>query len=140
MKAISRYYGGHLFNLYRPMSSLETQLAYKLGNMTPEDIKKFELFIGRTLDLTKYANERNCSLYVDAEQSFIQYGIESFGQQLTFKLNQGDKVIIMNGYQNYTTRTKDLIPMEIQCSKLYGYNLGIKLIRGAYMNEERELA
>ena len=61
------------------MSSLETQLAYKLGNMTPEDIKKFELFVGRTLELTKYANERNCSLYVDAEQSFIQYGIESFG-------------------------------------------------------------
>ena len=108
--------------------------------MTPEDLKKFELFVGRTLDLTDYANERNCSLYVDAEQSFIQYGIESFGQQLTFKLNQGDKVIIMNGYQNYTTRTKDLIPMEIKCSKLYGYNLGIKLIRGAYMNEERELA
>ena len=108
--------------------------------MTPEDLKKFELFVGRTLDLTDYANERNCSLYVDAEQSFIQYGIESFGQQLTFKLNQGDKVIIMNGYQNYTTRTKDLIPMEIKCSKLQGYNLGIKLIRGAYMNEERELA
>ena len=108
--------------------------------MIPEDLKKFELFVGRTLDLTDYANERNCSLYVDAEQSFIQYGIESFGQQLTFKLNQGDKVIIMNGYQNYTTRTKDLIPMEIKCSKLYGYNLGIKLIRGAYMNEERELA
>lgn len=30
--------------------------------------------------------------------------------------------------------------MEVRCSKIYGYNLGIKLIRGAYMLEERHLA
>ena len=30
--------------------------------------------------------------------------------------------------------------MEVRSSKAFGYNLGIKLIRGAYMNEERELA
>ena len=29
---------------------------------------------------------------------------------------------------------------EVAASKVLGYNLGIKLIRGAYMNEERELA
>ena len=32
------------------------------------------------------------------------------------------------------------VPLEIECSKRLGYNLGIKLIRGAYMNEERTLA
>jgi len=46
----------------------------------------------------------------------------------------------MNGYQCYTKRTETLIPMEVACAQEYGYNLGIKLIRGAYMNEERELA
>lgn len=30
--------------------------------------------------------------------------------------------------------------MEIAASQALGYNLGVKLIRGAYMNEERELA
>jgi len=29
---------------------------------------------------------------------------------------------------------------EVATSKILGYNLGIKLIRGAYMNEERALA
>lgn len=33
-----------------------------------------------------------------------------------------------------------LIPMEVRASSAFGFNLGIKLIRGAYMNEERELA
>lgn len=30
--------------------------------------------------------------------------------------------------------------MEVACSQQYGYNLGVKLIRGAYMEEERRLA
>jgi len=29
---------------------------------------------------------------------------------------------------------------EIKASKKMGYNIGIKLVRGAYMNEERSLA
>jgi hypothetical protein len=37
-------------------------------------------------------------LYIDAEQTFMQAAIESFGQQLTHKFNVGDKSIIMNGY------------------------------------------
>ncbi len=32
------------------------------------------------------------------------------------------------------------MPLEIQTAKRLGYNLGIKLIRGAYMNEERRIA
>ena len=31
-------------------------------------------------------------------------------------------------------------PLEIKTSRLLGYNLGIKFIRGAYMNEERRVA
>jgi proline dehydrogenase len=33
-----------------------------------------------------------------------------------------------------------IIKYEVAASKKLGYNLGIKLIRGAYMNEERQLA
>lgn len=62
---------------------METQIAEKLGGMTASDFQKYQYFKDRTLSFTEYAAERNTSLYVDAEQSFIQYGIESFGQQLT---------------------------------------------------------
>ena len=46
----------------------------------------------------------------------------------------------MNGYQFYLKRMPDLIPYEVLASQKLGFNLGIKFIRGAYMNEERELA
>jgi proline dehydrogenase len=119
---------------------LEVQIAEKVAGVTQEDFKKYQYFKDRTLHFTEYAAERNTSLYVDAEQTFIQYGIESFGQQLTHKLNRGSRALIMNGYQCYTKRTENLIPMEVQCAQEFDYNLGVKLIRGAYMNEERELA
>lgn len=140
MTPVSRYLGGHLFSLYRPMTDLETQIATKLGGLDASDFTKFKSFADRTTSFVEYADQKNTSLYVDAEQSFLQYGIESFGQQLTHKFNRGDHVRIMNGYQCYTTRTTELIPMEVQAAKQAGFNLGVKLIRGAYMMEERERA
>ena len=35
---------------------------------------------------------------------------------------------------------RETIPFEVATSQMLGYNLGIKLIRGAYMSEERILA
>jgi proline dehydrogenase len=50
------------------------------------------------------AFERNCMLYIDAEQTFMQSAIESFGQQMTHLYNIKDKHIVMNGYQCYLKR------------------------------------
>lgn len=46
----------------------------------------------------------------------------------------------MNAFQCYLKRMERVIPDEIELSKKMGYNLGIKMVRGAYMNEEREIA
>lgn len=46
----------------------------------------------------------------------------------------------MNGYQCYLKRMTSVIPMEVRAATEHNFNLGIKLIRGAYMMEERELA
>jgi proline dehydrogenase len=37
-------------------------------------------------------------------------------------------------------RAPATLKLEIQAARKMGYNLGIKLIRGAYMDEERKLA
>lgn len=59
---------------------------------------------------------------------------------MTHMYNVGDKHIVMNGYQCYLKRMRGVIAHEVECSKKLGYNLGLKLVRGAYMREERELA
>ena len=142
MTNIARYKNGHLFSLFgkAPRTALVNQLAAVLGGVNADDLANVEKFADRVRRLSRVAHERNCKLYVDAEQSFIQAAIESFGQQMTHELNRGDKTIVMNGYQCYLKRMKALIPMEVRASKDFGHHLGVKLIRGAYMNEERNLA
>lgn len=54
--------------------------------------------------------------------------------------NRGDRIIITNTYQCYLKRMASLIPDEIAASKALGYNIGAKLVRGAYMLEERTVA
>lgn len=140
MTNIARYTNGHLFDLYGERTALTTEIGRILGGMSEQDFDNLDRFAGRVQKLGARANERNCHLYIDAEQSFIQAAIESFGQQMTHQLNKDEKVIIMNGYQCYLKRMTATIPMEVRASQEAGYNLGVKLIRGAYMNEERELA
>ena len=141
MSNIARYKNGHLFDMYSgKRSALIEQLGAKLGGMTAADYANLDLFFGRMKHLSETAKASNCSLYVDAEQTFIQAGIESFGQQMTHELNRNGNVTIMNGYQCYLKRMEQAIPMQVRASQEFGFNLGVKLIRGAYMNEERELA
>lgn len=100
----------------------------------------FKKFAERTNEIGRAAQKHNNLLLVDAEQTFMQGAIESFGQQMTHELNVGTKSTVLNGYQNYLKRTQYVMKDEVECSRTLGYNLGIKLIRGAYMVEERELA
>ena len=59
---------------------------------------------------------------------------------MTQLFNVGDKHIIMNGFQCYLKRMTETLKHEVASSKALGFNLGVKLIRGAYMLEERALA
>ena len=137
------YANGHLFKLFdSPVDkTLLKRIAIGTGvGVSEADLEVCDTFKDRLVRMTTLANERNCLLYVDAEQSYIQDAIASWGQQLTHQFNRGEKHIILNGYQCYLKRTTEAIKMEVAASKVLGYNIGIKLIRGAYMNEERKLA
>ena len=110
------------------------------AGVSENDMQIYDTFSERVLSIAELATKRNCLLYIDAEQTFMQSAIESFGQQLTHLYNREDRHIIMNGYQCYLKRTTQTMRYEVAASKALGYNLGIKLVRGAYMNEERGLA
>ncbi|MFM7883584.1 MAG: hypothetical protein ACKO8H_17785, partial [Microcystis panniformis] len=95
---LHRYYGGHVYSMYRPDSELMKQVVVKLGGLNEEDLKHAKLFVARIKRISDVAREKNCKLYVDAEQTYIQAAIESFGQQMTHQLNRDKRVVVMNGY------------------------------------------
>lgn len=72
------------------MSSFKRRIAIGCGvGITDEDLAIFDKFSTRVRSICQTAHEKNCLLYVDAEQSFMQAAIESFGQQLTHEFNRG---------------------------------------------------
>lgn len=103
------YANAHLFKLDKAERRKNQEILSKIAigcgvGVSERDLEIFENFSEQAMTITKHASEKNCMLYIDAEQTFMQAAIESFGQQLTHKFNVGDQAIIMNGFQCYLKR------------------------------------
>jgi hypothetical protein len=49
------------------------------AGLSDQDMKDFDYFADLLTKMTHLSHKRNCLLYVDAEQSYVQRAIESFG-------------------------------------------------------------
>jgi len=76
---------------------------------------------------------------IDAEQTYIQYGIDSITRQLQRTYNK-DKVLIMNTFQAYLKRNKRNVCIDVLGCKMMNIPFGAKLVRGAYITEESKIA
>jgi len=76
---------------------------------------------------------------IDAEQTFIQYGVDSITKQLQ-RIYNAEKVIVMNTFQAYLKRTKRNVSLDVLGNKLIQRPFGAKLVRGAYSTEENKIA
>jgi proline dehydrogenase len=82
------------------------------------------------------ASERDVRLFVDAEESWIQPAIDKLTEKMMTKFNH-HKAIIYNTIQLY--RHDRLAYLKNQIVDMTCF-LGFKLVRGAYMEKERERA
>lgn len=84
-------------------------------------------------------NQTNFKILVDAEQSYVQLGIESVSEQMQEKYNK-NTIYILPTIQNYLKRSVERSKYEIEIAKRKNLVFGAKLVRGAYIVEETELA
>ncbi len=78
-------------------------------------------------------------VFIDAEESWIQDAVDRMAIEMMEKYNRG-RAIVYNTIQLYRKdRLQFLRDCRRQASK-DGYILGVKLVRGAYMEKERERA
>ena len=85
------------------------------------------------------AIENNVSLLIDAEESWIQDSIDSVSLNLMSKYNK-KSVFLYLTFQCYRKGALDRIKKNLDISKKNNFKLGVKLVRGAYMEKERERA
>ena len=101
--------------------------------------EKFIDFKNRMNDLCKAASKCNVKILIDAEESWIQDAIDMVALDLMEIYNKKVHTIFLT-HQCYRTGTLSKIKENFKRAKQNKFLLGIKLVRGAYMEKERERA
>lgn len=83
--------------------------------------------------ITENSIKQNSKILIDAEQYFIQCNIKYLTNEFIKEYNK-DKVNIYKTYQMY--RKDSLKELEKDLSESRDYSIGVKLVRGAYYNED----
>ena len=93
----------------------------------------------RMYDICEKAHEKNIAVLIDAEESWIQDPIDRLSVEMMEIFNR-DKCIVYNTIQLYRHDRMNFLKMYHNIAKQRGFMLGIKLVRGAYMEKERARA
>ena len=118
------------------------QAAGRLSEACPtdEEIELLEAMYNRGRTLGEAAAKKGVRLLIDAEQVRYQPAIDNLVLELQRQFNTGDKPIIYNTYQCYLQDTTERLRTDVTRAERFNYHFGAKLVRGAYMESERELA
>ena len=85
------------------------------------------------------AQEKGVGILLDAEETWIQDPIDRLAIELMKEYNQ-EKVVVYNTYQLYRNDRLHFLQLSHRLAKEGGFLLGAKLVRGAYMEKERDRA
>jgi proline dehydrogenase len=85
------------------------------------------------------ANEKGIGILIDAEETWIQDPIDRLAIELMGVYNK-EKVVVYNTYQLYRHDRLHFLKLSHQLAVEGNFLLGAKLVRGAYMEKERERA
>uniref|UniRef100_A0A1A7YFK7 Proline dehydrogenase n=1 Tax=Iconisemion striatum TaxID=60296 RepID=A0A1A7YFK7_9TELE len=120
--------------------NLETgQLEPLLNKFTAEEESQMKRMLQRVDILAKHAVENGVRLMVDAEQTYFQPAISRLTLEMQRKFNR-EKPVIFNTYQCYLKEAYDNVTLDVELSRREGWYFGAKLVRGAYMYQERARA
>ncbi|XP_036304966.1 proline dehydrogenase 1, mitochondrial isoform X1 [Pipistrellus kuhlii] len=115
------------------------QLEPLLSGFTEEEEQQMQRMLQRMDVLAKKATQVGVRLMVDAEQTYFQPAISRLTLEMQRKFNV-EKPLILNTYQCYLRDAYDNVTLDVELARREGWCFGAKLVRGAYMAQERARA
>jgi proline dehydrogenase len=119
------------FDLFKKITANEP-----LSKKDQRELNKVKIRLGK---ICKASYEADKPIYIDAEETWIQGAIDRLAEEMMAKYNQ-NKAIIFTTLQLYRWDRNDYFKQLIQKARTGAYKLGIKIVRGAYLEKERERA
>uniref|UniRef100_A0A8D3AI03 Proline dehydrogenase n=1 Tax=Scophthalmus maximus TaxID=52904 RepID=A0A8D3AI03_SCOMX len=115
------------------------ELGPLLEKFTTEEEEQMKRMLQRMDILAKHALENGVRLMVDAEQTYFQPAISKLTLEMQ-RLHNRQTPVIFNTYQCYLKEAYEQVAMDVELSRREGWHFAAKLVRGAYMYQERERA
>ncbi len=100
---------------------------------------KCESIHTRVNEICEFAHSVGQPVFIDAEESWIQDAIDDLATDMMEKYNRSN-AIVYNTLQMYRTDRLQALKDARRQAHSDGYVLAVKLVRGAYMEKERERA
>lgn len=107
--------------------------------LTENEKHEFERVKERVERICKKANEVDRSVMMDAEESWIQPVMDELMLEMMKKYNT-EKAIVYNTFQMYRHDRLNALKEMHGVAVKENFYLGVKLVRGAYMEKERKRA
>jgi len=130
------------FAVFKPTAFCKSEvLKMKSGgeNLNPEEEREAGQFRSRVDKLCRTAYEKGVRIMIDAEDYCYQQFVDEVVMEMAEKYNT-EKAIVFNTYQMYRWDRMDIFRKDLESARSKNFYLGIKFVRGAYMERERKRA
>ncbi|XP_047739020.1 proline dehydrogenase 1, mitochondrial isoform X2 [Hyalella azteca] len=125
-----------LQDVFRVPNLVTGKMEPLISTLTKEEEEMFKNMMRRLHTIFQYAQERDVRVMVDAEQTYFQPAISRLTMELMKKYNT-EKAIVFNTYQCYLKNTYNDLVLDLEQCYRQKFFFGCKLVRGAYMEQER---
>jgi proline dehydrogenase len=119
--------------------SLMKRYAAALAGFSPEESAEWDRVQNRMQKICAEASAKNIGVLVDAEETWIQDPVDVLSIQMMAAFNK-EKVSVYNTVQLYRHDRLAFLKDMLEAAELKDFVLGVKLVRGAYMEKERARA
>ena len=107
--------------------------------LTEEEEAEWNRIVVRFDTVCKLAKEKDVEVLIDAEESWMQTAADDLVEEMMQRYNK-DVTVVYNTLQLYRWDRLDYLKQLHQRAKANGFKIGMKIVRGAYMEKERERA
>ncbi|WP_408047225.1 proline dehydrogenase family protein [Tenacibaculum crassostreae] len=107
--------------------------------LTSEEKEEWSRVVNRYHEVCKAAVAKDVPLLIDAEESWMQDAADDLIEELMETYNK-EKAIVFNTLQMYRHDRMEYLRNLHQRAHQKGFHIGMKVVRGAYMEKERERA